>query len=77
VEKRGSFYSYGETRLGQGRENVKAFLRDNPDMALEIENQIREACGLPLPVTSKSDKGDNSPPPAESPLELDLTEAAA
>jgi recombination protein RecA len=48
VEKRGSFYSYGETRLGQGRENVKAFLRDNPDMALEIENQIREAKNLPI-----------------------------
>jgi recombination protein RecA len=48
VEKRGSYYSYGETRLGQGRENVKEFLRDNPDMALDIENQIREAKNLPL-----------------------------
>jgi recombination protein RecA len=47
VEKRGSFYSYGETRLGQGRENVKSFLRDNPDLTQEIENQVREAKGLP------------------------------
>ena len=47
VEKRGSFYSYGETRLGQGRENVKGFLRENPDMALEIENQVRKAKDLP------------------------------
>jgi recombination protein RecA len=47
VEKRGSFYSYGETRLGQGRENVKSFLRDNPDLMQEIENQVREAKGLP------------------------------
>jgi recombination protein RecA len=52
VEKRGSFYSYGETRLGQGRESVKGFLHENPDMALEIENQVREAKGLsPLEVS--------------------------
>lgn len=43
ISKRGSFYSYGETRLGQGRENSKTFLRENPNMAEEIEAQIREA----------------------------------
>jgi recombination protein RecA len=48
VEKRGSFYSYGETRLGQGRENTKAFLRENPDLAREIENNVREAKDLPI-----------------------------
>jgi recombination protein RecA len=48
VDKRGSFYSYGETRLGQGRENSKQFLRDNPDIALEIENQVRQAKDLPI-----------------------------
>ncbi len=48
VEKRGSFYSYGETRLGQGRENAKDFMRDNPDLSLEIENRAREAKGLPI-----------------------------
>jgi recombination protein RecA len=42
IDKRGSFYSYGDTRLGQGRENSKEFLRQNPDMALEIENYIRQ-----------------------------------
>jgi recombination protein RecA len=41
ITKRGSFYSYGETRLGQGRENAKDFLRENPDMAAEIEAGIR------------------------------------
>ena len=46
VEKRGAFYSYGETRLGQGRENTKQFLRDTPSLALEIENKVREAKGL-------------------------------
>ncbi|MCD6520549.1 MAG: recombinase RecA [Anaerolineae bacterium] len=47
IDKRGSFYSYKDTRLGQGRENVKRFLRENPDLALEIENEIRQAVGLP------------------------------
>lgn len=41
IEKRGSFYSFGETRLGQGRENAKAFLRDNPEIAAQIEANIR------------------------------------
>ena len=42
VDKRGSFYSYGDVRLGQGRENSKEFLRQNPDLALEIETIIRQ-----------------------------------
>jgi recombination protein RecA len=52
VEKRGSFYSYGETRLGQGRENVKGFLRDNLDLTHQIENQVREAKGLPTLIVA-------------------------
>ncbi|SOC27265.1 recombinase RecA [Thalassospira xiamenensis] len=46
VEKSGSWFSYNSTRIGQGRENAKTFLRENPDMAKEIENQIRESAGL-------------------------------
>ena len=46
IDKRGSFFSYGDTRLAQGRENAKQFLIDNPDMALEIENKVREAYNL-------------------------------
>ncbi|GGB25647.1 hypothetical protein GCM10011505_03560 [Tistrella bauzanensis] len=46
VEKAGSWYSYGEQRIGQGRENAKTFLRDNPDIARDIENRVREAYGL-------------------------------
>ncbi|HIP97321.1 MAG TPA: recombinase RecA [Anaerolineae bacterium] len=48
VEKRGAYYSYGETRLGQGRENAKEFLRSEPDLFLEIENEVRRQAGLPL-----------------------------
>jgi recombination protein RecA len=43
INKRGSFYSYGDVRLGQGRENSKDFLRENPNMAEQIELQIRDA----------------------------------
>ena len=42
ISKRGSYYSYGETKLGQGRENAKDFLRENPDLAEDIEQQIRQ-----------------------------------
>ncbi|MBM4464627.1 MAG: recombinase RecA [Chloroflexi bacterium] len=46
VEKKGAYYSYGETRLGQGRENAKEFLRGNSELTLEIENKVREMAGL-------------------------------
>ena len=46
IDKRGSFYNYGEQRLAQGRENAKAFLRENPEMSAEIENRIRDSFGL-------------------------------
>jgi recombination protein RecA len=46
VEKRGAYYSYGETRLGQGRENAKEFLRSESDLFLEIENEVRRQVGL-------------------------------
>ncbi len=52
VGKRGSYYSFGETRLGQGRENAKDFLRENAAVAMEIENRIREEAGLPQKDTS-------------------------
>ncbi|KJE34476.1 recombinase RecA [Thalassospira sp. HJ] len=46
VEKSGSWFSYNSTRIGQGRENAKSFLRENPEMTQEIENSIRESAGL-------------------------------
>ena len=46
VEKSGSWYSYGEVRIGQGKENARKFLIDNPDMAAEIEEKIRADAGL-------------------------------
>jgi recombination protein RecA len=59
IVKRGSFYSYGDIRLGQGRENAKEFLRQNPDLADEIELAIREQAlsGLmPTPFGEEDDE---------------------
>jgi len=50
VDKSGAWFSYEGQRLGQGRENSKVFLTDNPDMAFEIENKIRAKHSLPLAV---------------------------
>jgi recombination protein RecA len=46
VAKSGAFFSYGETRLGQGRNNAKQFLLENPEIAAEIEAKIRAALGI-------------------------------
>jgi len=41
IDKRGAFFAYGETRIGQGRENAKAYLEEHPEMMDEIEKTIR------------------------------------
>jgi len=46
VDKAGSWFSYDGQRIGQGRENVKNFLRENPEMAEKLEKQIRAHAGL-------------------------------
>jgi recombination protein RecA len=46
VEKSGAWFSYNSQRLGQGRENAKQFLRDNPDLSREIETSLRQNAGL-------------------------------
>lgn len=48
VNKSGAWYAYGETRIGQGRENAKTFLKEHPDMCREIENKVREHYDLPI-----------------------------
>ncbi len=55
VEKSGAWYSYGGERIGQGRENAKAFLKEHGDMAIEIEQKVRLGFGLPETGTSGSE----------------------
>ena len=46
IDKAGAWFSYNDQRIGQGKENAKKYLKDNPDTALEIENKIRSKSGL-------------------------------
>jgi recombination protein RecA len=46
MQKSGAWYSYGDTRVGQGRENAKLFLKDNPELMVEIEIRVKEWLGL-------------------------------
>ncbi len=60
VEKSGAWFSYNGQRIGQGRENAKQFLRENPQIAAEIEKAVRQNAGLVAGamMDSKSDKAD-------------------
>jgi len=61
VEKSGAWFSYGDERIGQGRENSKTFLKENPAIAYEIEDKIRAAHGLDFDMDNqdKSEVGDD------------------
>ncbi len=65
LTKSGAFYSFGETRLGQGREKAKAFLRDNPDMAGKIERLIK---GEALPVAVPEEASAEDTPQEATPV---------
>jgi recombination protein RecA len=67
VEKSGSWFSYGEQRIGQGRENAKNFLRENPDMANELEVSIRQNAGLVQEKMMDENVGGDSGSPEDSP----------
>lgn len=56
VEKSGSWFSYGDQRIGQGRENAKNFLKENPRMALDIEDKIRASHGLDFDMSAAEAK---------------------
>jgi recombination protein RecA len=64
VEKSGAWLSYGDLRIGQGRENAKQFLKENPELAQEIETKLRKALGL-SPAESATEKAAPTPVAAE------------
>ncbi len=55
INKAGAFFSYGDTRLGQGRESAKGYLRDNPALAKEIEEKIRASAGAARTTSDEAD----------------------
>jgi recombination protein RecA len=56
VQKSGAWFSYGDVRLGQGRENAKAFLQDNPPLAAEVEAKVKDVLGM-KGVAATADEG--------------------
>jgi recombination protein RecA len=81
VQKSGSFFSYGEERLGQGRNNAKAYLRENPALARAIEEKVYAAVGMapgqggvPLPAPTEV---TGAPPEADEAVEVEPAAAAA
>jgi recombination protein RecA len=55
VDKSGAWFSYGDTRLGQGRENARQFLKDNPDIADAVEAELKSKMGFGKPVVAAED----------------------
>ncbi|KQV97629.1 recombinase RecA [Rhizobacter sp. Root1221] len=70
LEKSGSWYAYNGEKIGQGKDNAREFLKENPDLAVEIENKVREAMGIPLlPV-------QQAPEPEAKPAKASKAKAA-
>jgi recombination protein RecA len=66
IQKSGSFFSYGETRLGQGRNNAKQFLADNAELSAEIEAKIRTGLGLDQQGSKAGDAAASAEPSTEA-----------
>ena len=62
IEKAGSWFSYKNDKIGQGRENVKKFLKDNPEIALEIEKKIRSDSKIADAMPESVESADDSSP---------------
>ena len=61
IEKSGAWYAYNGEKIGQGRDNAREFLRENPELALEIENRVREQLGIALqPSASGASASENA-----------------
>ena len=70
VEKSGAWYAFNGEKIGQGRDNSREFLKENPELAIEIENKVRESLGIPLVQMSQEvmdviDKAADKPGKAE------------
>jgi recombination protein RecA len=77
VQKSGSFFSYGDERLGQGRNNVKGYLRENPAVASEIERKIYDALGVEPATAPLAAVGEAEGAPEKAEDELSAAGATA
>jgi recombination protein RecA len=69
VEKAGAWYAFNGEKIGQGRDNSREFLKENPELAIEIENKVRESLGIPLVQVAGSVDA-----PAEKPAKAEKAE---
>ena len=74
VSKSGSFFAYGDERLGQGRNNAKGYLREHPEMVKELEAKIYEAMGIPQPGAAPIAE---VPPPADADADAEAPQEQA
>ncbi|GMV74979.1 MAG: hypothetical protein AMXMBFR78_19290 [Rubrivivax sp.] len=58
VDKAGAWYAYNGEKIGQGKDNAREFLRENADLAREIENKVRESLGVPLLAAEAQAQGE-------------------
>jgi len=59
IDKSGAWYTYGKDRIGQGRENAKLYLKDHADMALEIEEKVKEHLGVKPVISGEGEEPAN------------------
>jgi recombination protein RecA len=72
IDKSGAWYAYQGEKIGQGRDNAREFLRENPELRVEIENKVRDSLGVPLlPVDEvvPEPKAAKAPKAAKEPKE--------
>jgi recombination protein RecA len=72
IDKSGAWYAYQGEKIGQGRDNAREFLRENPELRVEIENKVRDSLGVPLlPVdeAAPEPKAAKAPKAAKEPKE--------
>jgi recombination protein RecA len=60
VEKSGAWYAFNGEKIGQGRDNSREFLKENPELAIEIENKVRESLGIPLIAVNAAAKPEKA-----------------
>jgi recombination protein RecA len=77
VEKAGAWYAFNGEKIGQGRDNSREFLKENPELAIEIENKVRESLGIPLVQAATGDTPNKAEKPEKTESKAEKTAKAA
>ena len=77
VDKAGAWYAYNGEKIGQGRDNAREFLRENPALSREIENKVRDSLGIPLLAADAGSEASEAKAKADAKAEAKAAKAAA